>query len=128
MLIESTPHLTWEVLKNEFLQRLGHFDANPYQVLASIQQIGTVAEYVEDFEMVAALVPRQPELQYVGYFMSGLKDEVRSKHSTTRISAMRLARLAEATLTQGENKGGNFSQVRSWGLCEQRSSGSKVGS
>lgn len=84
----------------------------------ALHQVGTVAEFIEEFEMVAALVPRQPELQYLGYFLNGLKEEIRNKvlmhQPTTRIGVMRLARMAEATLSTKVGGGGGITSCKSW--------------
>lgn len=84
-----------------------------------MRQLGSVIEFIEDFEFVASLVPRQPELQYVGYFLSGLKEEIRERvemhHPVTRLAAMKLARTAEAAIVREKGGGhGEGSRVGSW--------------
>ncbi|MCI76937.1 hypothetical protein A2U01_0098207, partial [Trifolium medium] len=39
----------------------------------------TVEEYITEFEYLIAQIPRLPEKQFRGYFLHGLKTEVRGK-------------------------------------------------
>ncbi|KAJ1388293.1 Retrotransposon gag domain [Sesbania bispinosa] len=75
---------------------------NTYEELASLRQQGSVQEYIEEFEILAALVPHQPEQQYVGYFLNGLKVDIHSwvriHNLDSRLKAMQLAHNIELAL------------------------------
>ncbi|KAJ1411581.1 Retrotransposon gag domain [Sesbania bispinosa] len=65
ILLEVYPELTWDHFKVELMERFSGLEVqNPYEELAAIRQRGSVQEYIEEFEALAALVPRQPEQQY----------------------------------------------------------------
>ncbi|KAJ1389323.1 Retrotransposon gag domain [Sesbania bispinosa] len=103
ILMEVHPNLTWGLFKSELLERFSGLEIqNPYEELAALHQRGTVQEYVEEFEYLTSLVPRQPEQQYVGYFLNGLKEEIRCwvriHNPETRLQAMRLARNVELAM------------------------------
>ncbi|KAJ1409021.1 Retrotransposon gag domain [Sesbania bispinosa] len=73
--------LNWAVFKEELMERFSGLEIqNPYEELAALQQKKTVQEYVEEFEYLALLIPRQPE---------------------TRLQAMRLARNVELAMKRG---------------------------
>lgn len=59
-------------------------------------------EYILKFEYVSSQVGRLPEEQYLGYFMGGLKSEIRLRVRTfnprTRVEAMKIARDVETEL------------------------------
>ncbi|XP_073144642.1 uncharacterized protein [Henckelia pumila] len=97
------PTMTWDRLAEELLKRYGGIEANPYELIASLQQgelpIGT---YIEKFERLVAQVGYIHEDQCLGYFMSGLREEIRRRmivHNPRTVDrAMMLARGLEMEL------------------------------
>ncbi|KAI5423287.1 hypothetical protein KIW84_046322 [Lathyrus oleraceus] len=55
----------------------GRKSDNSFEELKDLQQMGDVEEYILEFEYVSSQVGRLPEEQYLGYFMGGLKSEIR---------------------------------------------------
>jgi hypothetical protein len=70
--------LSWSDFKSELLQRFSGLEIqNPYEQLATIKQSDSIYDYIDDFEYLLSLVPRLPETQSLGYFIAGLKDDVK---------------------------------------------------
>jgi hypothetical protein len=65
--------LTWEAL----MERYG--EGGVYEELTDLKQDGTVDEYITEFEYLIAQIPKLPEKQFRGYFLHGLKAEIRGK-------------------------------------------------
>ncbi|KAJ0483065.1 putative retrotransposon gag domain-containing protein [Helianthus annuus] len=91
------PSLTWLQFQSELLQRFtGLSIQNPCEQLATIKQSDSIFDYIDDFEYVLSLVPHLPESQTLGYFIAGLKDnvkqQVRLHRPTTCMDAMYLAK------------------------------------
>ncbi|XP_035835907.1 uncharacterized protein LOC118484116 [Helianthus annuus] len=79
---DSVSPLPWAVKKVDFqtelLQRFSGLEIqNPYEQLATIKQGDSIYDYIDDFEYFLSLVPRLPESQSIGYFIAGLKDDVK---------------------------------------------------
>ena len=92
--------LSWEQLTRELLQRFSGLEIqNPYEQLATIKQVTSIHDYIDDFEYLLSLVPRLPESQALGYFVAGLRDEVkrwvRLHRPQSRLDAMYLAKDVE---------------------------------
>ena len=47
--------------------------------MASLKQRGSVAEYVEEFEQAATSLSSMPEDQQLGFFMNGLRTEIKRR-------------------------------------------------
>jgi len=66
-------------------QYSGCGEGDIFERLASIQQEGSVEEYISEFEQWTAQIPRLPDDQYFGNFIHGLqegiKGRVRSMHT-----------------------------------------------
>ncbi|MCI52065.1 pentatricopeptide repeat-containing protein, partial [Trifolium medium] len=81
----------------------------PFEELATLKQSGTVEEFVEAFELLSSQVGRLPEDQYLGYFMSGLKPQIRRRVRTlnpqNRMQMMRIAKDVEEELNEGDDEG-----------------------
>ncbi|KAJ9536791.1 hypothetical protein OSB04_un000015 [Centaurea solstitialis] len=70
--------LSWDQLKRELLQRFSGLEIqNPYEQLSTIQQVSSIYDYIDDFEYLLSQVPRLPESQALGYFLAGLRPEVK---------------------------------------------------
>ncbi|PNY17867.1 hypothetical protein L195_g014621, partial [Trifolium pratense] len=79
-LINENEELNWEQLKHALLERYGgHGEGDVYEQLTELRQRGSVDDYINDFEYLTAQIPRLPDKQFLGYFLHGLKEEVRGK-------------------------------------------------
>ncbi|WVZ24369.1 hypothetical protein V8G54_002913 [Vigna mungo] len=106
LLQEAEVGLSWTKLKRELIGRYGgRTSDNPLEELKYLSQTGSVDEYLVEFEYISSQVYRLPEEQYLGYFIGGLRSEIRRTVHTfnpvNRLQAMHLARDVEAEL-QGE--------------------------
>ncbi|MCI40846.1 pentatricopeptide repeat-containing protein, partial [Trifolium medium] len=82
---------------------------NPFEELSALKQTGSVEEFVEAFELLSSQVGRLPEEQYLGYFMSGLKAQIRRRVRTlnpsNRMQMMRIAKDVEEELKEEDDDG-----------------------
>lgn len=82
---------------------------NPFEELSTLRQTGSVEEFVEAFELLSSQVGRLPEEQYLGYFMSGLKAQIRRRVRTlnpqNRMQMMRMAKDVEDELKDEDDDG-----------------------
>ena len=82
---------------------------NPFEELSTLRQTGSVEEFVEAFELLSSQVGRLPEEQYLGYFMSGLKAQIRRRVRTlnpqNRMQMMRMAKDVEDELKDENDDG-----------------------
>ncbi|KAM0043609.1 putative nucleotidyltransferase, Ribonuclease H [Helianthus debilis subsp. tardiflorus] len=97
------PTISWHDFQSELLQRFSGLEIqNPYEQLATIKQGDSIYDYIDDFEYLLSLVPRLPESQTIGYFVAGLKDDVkkwvRLHRPCSRLDAMYLAKDVELML------------------------------
>ncbi|KZV14241.1 hypothetical protein F511_44096 [Dorcoceras hygrometricum] len=95
------PDLTWGRFAEELIKRYGgRRQSNPFLLLASMKQ-GTqpLDTYIEQFEVLLAQVGDLPDDQCLGYFISGLREEISRKMAIheprTIMRAMDLARAIE---------------------------------
>ncbi|KAD5316960.1 hypothetical protein E3N88_16906 [Mikania micrantha] len=108
--------ISWADFKLELLQRFSGLEIhNPYEQLATIQQGDSILDYLDDFEYLLSLVPSLSESQALGYFIAGLKDDVkkwvRLHRPTSRLDAMYLAKDVEHMLRPASFSG-NVSHSR----------------
>ena len=101
--------MTWTKLKQELIGRYGGGRSdNPYEELKDLNQTGSIEEYLSEFEFISSQVSRLSEEQYLGYFIGGLRPEIRRRVRTfnpiNRLEAMRIARNVEIEL-YGEQSG-----------------------
>ncbi|MCH80279.1 Ty3/gypsy retrotransposon protein, partial [Trifolium medium] len=91
--------LTWEALKEALLERYGgHGEGDVYEQLTDLKQTGTVEDYITEFEYLIAQIPRLPDKQFRGYFLHGLKSEVRGKvRSLATLGEMSRTKLLKVT-------------------------------
>uniref|UniRef100_A0A2C9U3L8 Retrotransposon gag domain-containing protein n=1 Tax=Manihot esculenta TaxID=3983 RepID=A0A2C9U3L8_MANES len=95
---QRNPLLTWEQLREELMQRYSEdLSENPYKHLVPLKQVGTEAEYVDDFVARASLVPNVTDKQCLGFFLNGLRENIRLRsHETTDLyKTMKLAKEIE---------------------------------
>jgi hypothetical protein len=72
--------VTWEQLKQALLDRYGgNGEGDIYEQLTELRQTGSVDDFITDFEYLTAQIPRLPDKQFQGYFLHGLKGEIRGK-------------------------------------------------
>ena len=88
----------------------GRRSGNIYEQTASLKQLRSVAEYVEEYERVAAQLSSMPEDQQLGYFINGLRPEIKRRvqiHNPEDLyRAMQLAVDVEEEMV--EEQGGSF--------------------
>lgn len=123
-LLHLDPGLTWEKLTNELLERYGTANkGDVFEQLSDLQQRGTIDEYVIEFERLLSQTPNLPDEQYFGYFIHGLREDirarVRSMRALTTLPRSRLIPLARAveielhgpgrSLTGSRGSGSRFS-------------------
>ncbi|KAJ9543643.1 hypothetical protein OSB04_023350 [Centaurea solstitialis] len=117
LLWATTENLTWERFKQALIERYGGRQSdNPFEELKDLNQTGSVDEFITEFEYISSQVSRLPEEQYLGYFLGGLRPEIRLRVRTfnpmNRVQAMKLARDVESEL-QGVASPRNVN-LRSW--------------
>jgi hypothetical protein len=125
-LLEEDCLLTWENLKNALLERYGgNGGGDVYEQLSDLRQRGTIDEYITDFEYLIAQIPRLPEKQFQGYFLHGLKVDIRGKVRSlmavggmTRAKLMTVTRAVEKEVNGGS--GSNLSRGPKSGLGQGR--------
>ncbi|KAJ9543487.1 hypothetical protein OSB04_023194 [Centaurea solstitialis] len=85
-------------------------------MLATMKQGDSIYDYIDDFEYLLSLVPKLPETQSLGYFIAGLKDEVKTwvrlHRPKNRLDAMFLAKEVENLLRPVTDRGGPCSDSR----------------
>jgi hypothetical protein len=113
LLMETEDDLSWEKLKRSLIARYGGRRLeNPFEELSTLTQKGSVEEFVESFELLSSQVGRLPEEQYLGYFMSGLKPQIRRKVRTlnpkNRMEVMRIAKDVEDELREEDDDGKKY--------------------
>ncbi|GAU25314.1 hypothetical protein TSUD_375770, partial [Trifolium subterraneum] len=114
-LLRENEDLTWEGLKEALLGRYGgHGEGDVYEQLTELKQDGTVDEYITEFEYLTAQIPKLPDKQFLGYFLHGLKTEVRGKvRSMAAMGEMSRTKLFQVTrAVEKEIKGSGSSFYR----------------
>lgn len=91
-LLNEEEELTWERLKGALVERYGgHGEGDVYEQLTALRQVGTVDEYITEFEYLTAQIPPLPDKQFSGYFLHGLKaGKVRSLSAVGNLSRGKL--------------------------------------
>lgn len=115
--------LTWDRLKEALLERYGEYgDDDIYEHLTELRQRGSVEEYISSFEYLTAQIPRLPDKQFLGYFLHGLKREIRGRVRSlvtigdpNRLKVLQIARAVERE-TMGDSGSGYVRQpqIRVW--------------
>lgn len=117
---EENNELTWEIFKSELLERYGGIgERDIYEQLSSLRQVGSVDEYIREFERLTAQIRRLPEEQYFGYFIHGLKEKIRGRVRSMRalgpLSRSRLMNLTRAIEYELQETKGSWNGSRSLG-------------
>ena len=96
----------------ELLQRFsGVTNLGPYEQLAALRQRGNVDDYIDHFEIIASMIPKESKALYLGFFMNGLGENwVRLWAPENRINAFAIVRNVEVALGK---KGGGWHTPRS---------------
>ncbi|MCH79682.1 transposon Tf2-1 polyprotein, partial [Trifolium medium] len=118
-LLNEEEELTWSRLKDALLERYGgHGEGDVYEQLTELRQTGSVDEYITEFEYLTAQIPRLPDKQFLGYFLHGLKGEIRGKVRSlatlgdlSRTKVLQVTRAVEKE-TRGENGSGYNKQAK----------------
>ncbi|XP_057449034.1 uncharacterized protein LOC130740445 [Lotus japonicus] len=116
---EQTPERTWEAFKEALVRRFQPgLVQNPFGPLLSIKQSGSVMEYRERFEMVAAPLRHTDRDIIKGIFLNGLKEEIRAELKLYRSGKLeeimdRALLLEEKNLAMRNSKGGDEDK-RGW--------------
>ncbi|CAH9148410.1 unnamed protein product [Cuscuta epithymum] len=97
------PGIAWEEFSQALVARFDtRFKGSTFERLADVKQTGSMDDYVNLFVQLASQVPGLSDAHYLGYFMKGLRDTIRSSLRTLRPidleAAMELARDIEEDL------------------------------
>lgn len=72
------PTTTWDQFRTKLLHRFsGTRFRNAHEALGLLFQEGGVDEYIAKFEELTALIPNQSEEESIGWYLRGLKPEIR---------------------------------------------------
>ncbi|GAU10118.1 hypothetical protein TSUD_422340 [Trifolium subterraneum] len=119
-LLNESEDLTWNQLKEALLERYGgHGDGDVYEQLTELRQIGSVEEYITGFEYLTAQIPKIPDKQFLGYFLHGLKPEIKGKvRSLIAVGGLSRAKVLQVTRavekeTSKESGSGYYRQSKS---------------
>ncbi|PNX96069.1 retrotransposon-related protein [Trifolium pratense] len=116
-LIGEEDELTWDRLKEALLERYGgHGDGDVYEQLTELKQDGTLEEYITEFEYLTAQIPKLPDKQFLGYFLYGLKGEIKGKvRILAALGDLNRTKLLQVTrAVEREVKGGSGSNFQRW--------------
>ncbi|MCI09995.1 RNA-directed DNA polymerase (Reverse transcriptase), partial [Trifolium medium] len=135
-LLNEEEEVSWERLKFALLERYGgHGDGDVYEQLTELRQSGTVDEYINEFEYLTAQIPRLPDKQYLGYFLHGLKAEIRGKVRSlaavgdlSRAKLLQVTRVVEREIRGDGGTGYNRSSKSGHGASRSGYGGSSRGS
>ena len=124
-LINDEEELTWEQLKEALLERYGgHGDGDIYEQLTELRQKGSVDDYITEFEYLTAQIPRLPEKQFQGYFLHGLKEEIKGKVRSMSVmgnlSRAKLLQVARAVERETTRDGSSSSRSNKLGYGSNR--------
>jgi hypothetical protein len=109
--IRENEDLTWEELKEALLERYGgHGEGDVYEQLTELKQDGTIEDYITEFEYLVAQIPKLPDKQFRGYFLHGLKPEIRGRvRSFAAMGELSRSKLLQVTRAVEKEVGGGSS-------------------
>lgn len=85
-----------------------------FEQLVSLQQGGSVDEYIQEFERLTSQVKRLPDEQFAGYFIHGLKEGIRGRVRSMRalglLTRSRLLNVARAVEYELQERWGSTPQ------------------
>ncbi|MCH83576.1 RNA-directed DNA polymerase (Reverse transcriptase) [Trifolium medium] len=131
-LIGDDEEITSEKLKEALLGRYGgHGEGDVYEQLTELKQNGSVDDYITEFEYLTAQIPKLPEKQFLGYFLHGLKVEIRGKvRSLAAMGEMNRTKLLQVTRAvekEIKGSGSNFYRGSKHGNGSFRSNSHRSG-
>ncbi|CAH9136459.1 unnamed protein product [Cuscuta epithymum] len=86
------PGMTWADFKQALVDRFdSRFQGNKYERLSGVRQIGSIEDYNILFVQLASQVLGLPDEHYLGYYMSGLKEIIRSSLRLLRPNNLEMA-------------------------------------
>lgn len=125
---------SWEEFVTTLLRRFsGNGRGTVFERLATLRQMGNVEDYVQEFELLVAQAPSISEDQLLGYFLTGLRQDIRGQvrpHDTKDLTrAMEVARDIEEAMKEVRSFGGASSRNPNTGFMYQGGGGivSRVG-
>ena len=87
LLINRIPNLSWDRFLQELMKRFGNNGAlDEYEAFAAVRHTGSLADYVAVFESRLALVPDLAYHQYLGFFLAGLRPDVRLQMKAAKVT------------------------------------------
>nr|KYP56676.1 Retrovirus-related Pol polyprotein from transposon 297 family [Cajanus cajan] len=103
-------HPSWAEFTRALLKRYGENGRGTvYERLATIRQTGSVEDYVQEFELLIAQAKPSSEEQVLGYFLAGLRSDIRSQvrpHDPKELNrAMEIAHDIEEAMNDIRNYG-----------------------
>nr|KYP39247.1 Transposon Ty3-G Gag-Pol polyprotein [Cajanus cajan] len=112
-------HPSWDEFTRALLKRYGENGRGTvYERLAAIRQTGSVEDYIQEFELLIAQAKPSSEEQVLGYFLAGLRSDLRSQvrpHDPKELNrAMEIARDIEEAMND----------IRSYGKPQSHNSNS----
>ncbi|KAL5552261.1 hypothetical protein UlMin_002437 [Ulmus minor] len=108
----KTPFQSWPGFRATLLARFSHLgDEDPIEQLLALRQEGSVADFRDQFEMLAAALPQLPESVFKSAFMNGLREEIRMELRLLRpgdleVSMVTAQQIEERNLTLEKLKKG----------------------
>src|ERR1044072_6230191 len=102
---ETTPFSTEQVLE---IHRVEDEDSNDYKKLKILRQVGSIDDYLREFEALMVQITKPCDDQMLGYFMAGLKLQVRCRVRSFRptqvVHAMEIARIVDEEIRLAEEQ------------------------
>ncbi|KAK8575642.1 hypothetical protein V6N12_063310 [Hibiscus sabdariffa] len=84
-----TPVVTWDTFRVAILQRFTlSKQKNLYEVLLGLQQTKSVAQYIEDFELLSAPLKDADETVLIGIFINGLHGKIKTELSLSKLGSL----------------------------------------
>ncbi|CAA0807253.1 Unknown protein [Striga hermonthica] len=110
---QQSPMITWDQLKEELVDQFdGDLAASPSEHLAALHQTRSLDDYANEFRARAAQVPGLDSQLQLGFFLNGLKEEIRVRLRPYDVldlrTAMKVARSVERELDFLNSKYGRF--------------------
>lgn len=118
---EKARNRSWEGLKAAMINRFGGgFRGTIFERLATLRQEGNVEEFVREFEMLMGQTKNIPEEQVLGYFLAGLKEDVkgqvRIQNPSELREAMRVACDVEDVMVRAQGGFANRCRINPIGM------------
>ena len=87
LLIKRIPNLSWDRFLQELMKHFGNNGAlDEYEAFAAVRHTASLADYVAVFESRLALVLDLAYHQYLGFFLAGLRPDVRLQMKAAKVT------------------------------------------